>query len=95
MSCLREVLGEIGEHPRPRHVDRRRGLGVEDDGAGVSGLRDPADPGPHVVGVREEQAALHAHDLDARGPLGRRVAGEVDPGGIGARGPAEHGDVRP
>jgi hypothetical protein len=57
-------------------------------------LGDPADPGAHVVGVGEEQARLHAHDLDTRRLLGARVAGEVDPGRIGADGSAEHGDVR-
>ena len=83
-AATAQVMREIGEHLRGRHVDRRGGLGVEDDGAGIRRLRDPADPGAHVVGVREEQACLHAHDLDTRRLLGRRVAGEVDPGGIGA-----------
>jgi hypothetical protein len=93
-AATAQVLREIGEHLRPGHIDRRAGLGVENDGPRIRGLGDPTDPGAHMIGVGEEQARLHPHHPDTRHLLGRRVARPIDPGRIGARGAAEHGHVR-
>jgi hypothetical protein len=48
-----QVLREIGEHLRPGDINRRAGLGVQNNGPRVRGLGDPADPGAHMFGVGE------------------------------------------
>ena len=75
-AATAQVVREFGEHLRAGHVDRRGGLGVEDDGARIRRLRAITDLGAYVVGVREEEDCLHAHDLDIRHLLGPRVAGD-------------------